>query len=86
MEDTVLYVAAIVLLAAQILCFFAKKVWIRLIPLVTVAALAMFCFVMYAVSGFTNWGYLILLALVFFVLLVMGLMWMFYGLYRWKKL
>ena len=74
-----MFIGAVVLLALQVLCFFAKKVWGRLIPTLTVAALMVFCVVMYAASEYTNWAYLILLLLLFGLMLAMGLAWLVYG-------
>ena len=63
MENPFVLIGAAVLLIGQIICMFSKKVWVRLVPLMVVGALAVFCFAMYALSGFTNWGYGILLML-----------------------
>lgn len=85
MEDMYLLIGAVVLLALQVLCFFTKKVWVRLIPTLTVAALMVFCVAMYAASDFTNWAYLILLFLLFGLVLLMGLAWLVYGIIRGMK-
>ena len=79
MEDTYLFIGAVLLLAVQVLCFFAKKVWVRLLPTLIPVALMVFCAVMYAVSEYTNWAYLILLFLLFGMMLIMGLAWLVYG-------
>ena len=79
MEDIYLLIGAAVLVLLQVLCFFAKKVWVRLIPTLTVAALMVLCVVMYAGSEYTNWAYLILLFLLFGLMLAMGLAWLVYG-------
>ena len=79
MEDIYLLIGAAVLVLLQILCFFAKKLWVRLIPTLTVAALMVFCVVMYAASKYTNWAYLILLLLMFVLMFVMGLAWLVYA-------
>ena len=79
MEDIYLLVAAGALFIIQLLCFLAKKVWVRLLPLLTVVALMVFCVVMYGLSGWTNWAYLILLALLFGLLVAMGAAWLVFG-------
>ena len=63
MEDAVMLIGAAVLLVGQIVCMFSKKVWVRLLPLMVIGVLALVCFGLYALSGFTNWGYMILLIL-----------------------
>lgn len=82
MEDIWLLVGGLILLIGQIVCLFAKKVWVRLTPVFIAAALMVFCIIMYALSGFTNWGYLILLFLVALLLGAMGLAWLVYGIVR----
>lgn len=79
MEDIWLLIIGLALLAAQVGCLFLKKVWVRLIPVFIAVALMAFCVIMYAVSSFTNWAYLILLLLVAFLLGAMGLVWLAYG-------
>ena len=79
MEDIYLLIGAAVLLIIQIACFFTKKIWIRILPLLLLVALMVLCLVMYGVSGWTNWGYLILLMLLFGVLVVCGIAWLLYG-------
>ena len=82
MEDIYLVVGAAVLLLIQIVCLFAKKVWVRLLPVLIVGALMVLCVVMYAVSGWTNWAYLILLLLLFVLLAAMGVAWLIFGILR----
>ena len=82
MEDLYLYIGMLVLLAAQIGCLFVRKAWIRLIPTMINVGLMVFCVVAYALSGWTNWGYLILLLLLFILLAAMGLVWLIYGVIR----
>ena len=79
MEDAYWLVGGALLLAIQVVCFFGKKVWVRLLPLMIVGVLAAVCVVLYAVSGYTNWAYLILLVMLFAVAVIIGLMWLFYG-------
>lgn len=81
-EDLYLYLAMLALLVTQAGCLFAKKAWIRLIPTLINVALMVFCVVMYALSGWTNWGYLILLFLLFLLLVAMGILWLIYGIVR----
>ena len=79
MEGIYLLIGAAVLLIIQIACFFTKKIWIRILPLLLLVALMVLCLVMYWVSGWTNWGYLILLMLLFGVLVVFGIAWLIFG-------
>lgn len=80
MEDVYLLVGAVVLLVIQIVCFFTKKIWIRLLPVLITGWLMVLCLVLYGVGGFTNWGFLILLVLLFAVLVGLGVAWFIYGL------
>ena len=82
MEDLYLYISMLVLLAAQIGCLFVKKIWVRLLPTLINVGLMVFGIVMYALGGWTNWGYLILLLLLFVLLAAMGLVWLIYGVIR----
>lgn len=66
MEDIYLLIGAAALFVIQIACFFIKKIWLRLMPVLVVVACIVFCVAMYILSGCTNWAYLILLALLFF--------------------
>ena len=79
MENPVLLIGAAVLLIGQIVCMFAKKVWVRLLPLMIVGVLAAFCALMYVLSGYTNWGYIVALMLLLCVAAVIGIIWFFYG-------
>ena len=82
MEDIWLLIWGFALLIGQAVCLFAKKVWVRLIPVFITVALMAFCVIMYAASGFTNWGYLILLLLAACLLGAMGLVWLVFGIAR----
>lgn len=82
MEDIYLYIVMFMLWVLQIGCLFAKKVWVRLLPAMITVVLMAFCVVMYAISGFTNWGYLILLLLLFLLLAAIGVVWLVYGIVR----
>lgn len=79
MEDIYLLVGAAALFVIQITCFFTKKIWIRLLPVLTVVACMVFCVAMYILSGFTNWAYLILLLLLFGLLAAQGIAWGVFG-------
>lgn len=85
MEDIWLLIWGIALLIGQAVCLFARKVWVRMIPVFITVALMAFCVIMYAASGFTNWGYLILLLLAASLLGAMGLLWLGYGIVRLVK-
>ena len=79
MEDTVLLIGAAVLLLGQIVCMFSKKVWVRLLPLMIIGVLALVCFGLYALSGFANWGYVLLLIVLGAMAAAIGLIWFCYG-------
>ena len=79
MEDAWLLIGAAVLLIGQIICMFSKKIWVRLLPLMVVGAMAAVCFLLYALSGYTNWGYMLLLMVLLAVAVVIGIIWFFYG-------
>ena len=79
MGNPFVLIGAAVLLVGQIVCMFSKKIWVRLLPLMVIGALAAFCFAMYALSGFTNWGYVVLLMLLGSVVAVIGVIWFCYG-------
>lgn len=85
MKDIWLLIWGIALLIGQAVCLFARKVWVRMIPVFITVALMAFCVIMYAASGFTNWGYLILLLLAASLLGAMGLLWLGYGIVRLVK-
>ena len=85
MEDGVLLIGAAVLLLGQIVCMFFSKLWVRLLPAMTVAALLVVCFALYALSGFTNWAYLILMMLLLGVAAIIGVIWLLYGFASWLQ-
>jgi uncharacterized membrane protein YgaE (UPF0421/DUF939 family) len=43
------------------LCMKLRKVWIKLLPTLTMVLFVALCFLAYGFSGWTNWAYLILL-------------------------
>lgn len=79
MDDAYFLIVGGVLLIGQIACMFSKKVWVRLWPLLMIGIPAVVCFALYALSGFTNWGYLMLLILLLIMAGVIGVIWFFYG-------
>ena len=85
MNDGFLLIGAAVLLLGQIICMFFNKLWVRLLPLMIDGVLALFCFAMYAISGFTNWGYLILMMLLLGVAVIIGVIWLLYGFACWLQ-
>lgn len=85
MEDIYLLIGAAALFVIQIACFFIKKIWLRLMPVLVVVACIVFCVAMYILSGCTNWAYLILLALLFFLLAAQGIAWGIFGVICWIK-
>lgn len=85
MEDIYLLIGAAALFVIQIACFFIKKIWLRLMPVLVVVACIVFCVAMYILSGCTNWAYLILLALLFFLLAAQAIAWGIFGVICWIK-
>ena len=79
MDDAYFLIVGGMLLIGQIACMFSKKVWVRLLPLLMIGIPAVVCFALYALSGFTNWGYLMLLILLLIMAGVIGVIWFFYG-------
>ena len=71
----------VVLLGVQLVCLCSKKVWVRLLPLIIVAAMAVLCIVLYALSGFTNWWWLLFLPLIFDRAVTLGICWLIYGVF-----
>ncbi len=62
MEITVFRIAiAVVFLMQILLTALVKKTWIKWMPAITLALLMALCILGYGLSGWTNWGYLILL-------------------------
>ena len=54
-------IMAVTLVLRLLLCFKAKRRIRRLLPLIAIALLMLVCIVGYALSGWTNWAYLIVL-------------------------
>ena len=85
MGDGVFLAGIGVLLVFQFFCFFAGSWKIRLIPVMILGLGILLCLSLYALSGFTNWAYLIILALAGVALGILGGMWLIYGIYRSAK-
>ena len=75
-----------VVFAAQLaLCFAIKRRWIRLLPAMLAASLVIVCVIFYCWSGFTNWAWLIILALIGVILLMIAVAWVIFGLFHLAK-
>ncbi len=84
MEDWLIFISAGLLVLFQLLsCIFAKKALVRWLPFLVSAVLTVFCFAMYFGSNQTNWGYIILIALLGVVLLLQGAIIFVNRLIRW---
>lgn len=60
-REIFIMIMAVTLVLQLLLCFKAKRrIW-RLLPLIAIALLMLVCIVGYALSGWTNWAYLIVL-------------------------
>lgn len=79
-------VVCIAAFAVQLaVCFLVKRRWLRCLPVILLAVLSGVCLIFYICSGFTNWAWLIILALVSMVLLAAGVAWLVYGIFRLIK-
>ncbi len=84
MEDLIFIVAAGLLVLLQVLgCILAKKAWLRWLPFLTSVALMVLCFSMYGLSGWTNWGYIILFALLAMTLMAQAAVLLVNRIIRW---
>lgn len=85
MEQYVFFGFWIAILIAQVaLCVFSKRVLIKLIPVLVCTALIGACFAIYLATQ--NWGYLILILIVFLGLLVALGVWAVYGVVKLIKI
>lgn len=83
MNDPWMLALVIVLFALQLfLCAKARRVWLRLLPLLVLLALMAACVILYICSGYTNWAFLILLLLLGAMVAVDGFAWLFWGILR----
>lgn len=81
--------AAMIFLLGQIAAFFAKRVWVRLIPLTLILLLIGVCIAAYGMSD-GNWAYLIICLVFVYPLLAVVAAWLFFGVFCllrwiWKK-
>ncbi len=73
MEDIIIYAFAVILVMLQVLtCILAKKAWLRWLPFMLNATFILLCFILYQGSNMTNWGYVILIAILSIVMLLQG--------------
>jgi hypothetical protein len=83
MNDPWMLAFVIALFALQLfLCAKARRVWLRLLPLLVLLALIAACVILYICSGYTNWAFLILLLLLGAMVAVDGFAWLFWGILR----
>ena len=68
-----------------VLCFFCKRLWLKLLPAVALLLLAGGCFAFYAASDFLNWAWLILMVCPVQAVGAVWVAWMVYGMYRLAK-
>ncbi len=63
MEFIIFYGVMVLVLPAQVLLtVFAKRRWLKWLPAMILGLLTVLCGIAYAMSGGTNWGFLILIA------------------------
>lgn len=83
MNDPWMLAFVIALFALQLcLCAKARRVWLRLLPLMVLLVLMAGCVILYICSGHTNWAFLILLLILGAMLAVDGFAWLFWGILR----
>ncbi len=76
MEDLQYIQVAAAVFAGQLLCCrFLKRWWLKILPSALLVGLIIACIAAYGASGWTNWGYLILLAILFGFALAAGAGW-----------
>jgi hypothetical protein len=81
-----LYVIPIVVFLVQLcLCFCGQVRWLRVLPVILLSALSGGSLAFYFYSGFTNWAWLLLVALLSWCSLAAVAAWMVFGLYRLVK-
>lgn len=85
MEDIWMIAGALGFFAVQIVCCFTKKTLIRLLPVMILGGLMALCAGAYAVSGGTNWAFLILLLLLLGPLAAAAAAWLLYGIIQLIK-
>ncbi len=66
--------AAVLLLGQLMACIFAKKALLRWLPFSATLLLMAGSFLGYALSGWTNWGFSVLIAVLLCILLIQGIM------------
>lgn len=84
MNEYLYFGAMVVVFAAQlVLCWKVKSRLLRLAPTLLIVLSMVGSGIAYALSGGTNWAFLILIALQFGVLVVDGLAWLLAVLVKW---
>lgn len=86
MNSTVFWAVAIACGLLQLaLCFFCRRKWLRIAPVVVFCGLSAITLFLYFYSGSSNWAWLIILVWLLNMLLLVIYAWMVYGLYRLVK-
>lgn len=80
-----LLIMGVVFAVQLLLCFLTKRVIWKLLPLLAVLLLMLVCIVNYAVSGWSNWAFLILLLFLSMPFGAIGAGWLLYGIVRLIK-
>ena len=87
MNSTVFWAIAIACGLLQLaLCFFSRRKWLRILPMILLLALSGICAFLYFYSGSTNWAWLIILVWLLNMMVFVIYAWMVYGLYRLVKI
>lgn len=81
MEEKGIYflVMAGLLIVQLLLCFKVKQKLIKLTPLILVMLLMLLCVCGYALSGWMNWAFLIVILILLVPLGIIGTAWLIYG-------
>ena len=84
-RDWFYVIAFVVFLVQLVLFFWARFRWLRVLPVILLAALSGGSLALYFYSGFTNWAWLIILVLFVTNMMAVVAAWMVFGLYRLVK-
>jgi hypothetical protein len=84
-REVFLPIMAVVFALQLLLCFRVKRVIVKLIPLLAVLLLMAFCIINYALSGWNNWAFLILVLFLSMPIGAIAAGWLVYGMARLIK-
>lgn len=86
MDRYIFWIVMVVVFALQlVLCLKVKRVIFKLIPLFALLLSMAFCVISYALSGWTNWAFLILLLFLSMPIGAIAAGWLCYGIFKVVK-